>query len=112
MAVPLKGFLGGFALLGLFAAALACAQRGAEAGQEEIPVQERPIEQVLQDHTDSLMALPGVVGTAQGKCDGEPCIKVLVVEKTPELLAQIPSTLERYTVEIQETGEIEAFDSS
>ena len=44
--------------------------------------------QVLREHTASLMALPGVVGTAQGLCDDEPCIRVFVVEATEELLIQ------------------------
>ena len=71
---------------------------------------EKPIEAVLKEHTDRLMALPGVVGTAQGLCDGKPCIKVFVVKKAPELLDQIPNVLEGYTVEVQETGVIQALD--
>ena len=39
-----------------------------------------------------------------------PCIKVLVVEKTSELLAQIPPEVEGYTVEVLESGEIKARD--
>ena len=70
----------------------------------------KSIEEVLRVHTSSLMALRGVVGTAQGLCDGEPCIKVMVVKKTPELLKQIPDVLEAYTVEVQETGIIRALD--
>ena len=70
----------------------------------------KPIEAVLREHTDRLMTLEGVVGTAQGLCDGKPCIKVMVVKKTPELLAQIPDLLEGYTVEVQETGIIRALD--
>ena len=66
---------------------------------------EKPIEQVLQEHTGSLMALPGVVGTGQGLCAGEPCIRVFVVEKSDELLSQIPSEIEGYQVDVQETGE-------
>ena len=73
-------------------------------------VDKRPIEAVLREHTDRLMALPGVVGIAQGLCDGEPCIKVLVVTRTPELLAQIPSVLEGYTVEVEEMGAIRALE--
>lgn len=69
---------------------------------------ERPIEQVLKEHTDSLMALPGVVGTAQGLCRKKPCIKVYVVRLTPELKQQLPQKLEGYTVDIEETGEIKA----
>ena len=70
------------------------------------------IEEVLSQHTDSLMSIPGVVGTAIGACEGKPCIRVLVVEKTPELLEKIPSTLEGFVVDVQETGEIRALDST
>jgi len=71
---------------------------------------EKTIEDVLLEHTNSLMSLPGVLGTAQGKSSGQLCIKVLVVTKTPDLLKRIPSTIEGYTVVIQETGEIRALD--
>jgi hypothetical protein len=73
-------------------------------------MQQKPIEEVLREHTDSLMALPGVVGTAQGLCDGQPCIKVFIVKKTPELLRQIPAEIEGYTVAAEETGEIRALE--
>jgi hypothetical protein len=52
------------------------------------------------------MTLSGVVGTAEGRCDGKPCIKVYVKEKTPDILNQIPSEIEGYPVTIEETGEI------
>ena len=70
----------------------------------------KPISAVLREHTGKLMSLPGVVGTAEGLCDGKPCIKVFVVKKTPELLKQIPDVLEGYAVEVQETGVIRAMD--
>jgi len=73
-------------------------------------MQQKPIEQVLREHTDSLMALPGVVGTALGQCAGSPCIRVFVAKKTPDLLKQIPSSIEGYMVSVQETGEIRALD--
>jgi len=69
---------------------------------------ERTIQAVLREHTDSLMSLPGVVGTAQGECEGKPCIKVFVVKKT---LEQIPSELDGYPVATQETGEFRALDA-
>ncbi len=72
----------------------------------------KTIEAVLKEHTGRLMSLPGVVGTAQGLCEGKPCIKVYVEKKTPDLVKQIPSTLEGYEVIIQETGEIRALDPS
>ena len=63
-------FVSAVCLLWLVAAAVACSQPGAEAGQGEGPMQKKPIEDVLKEHTDSLMSLPGVVGTAQGECSG------------------------------------------
>ena len=69
---------------------------------------EKPIETVLKAHTDRLMVVPGVVGTAQGECEGKPCIKILVVEKKPSLLQKLPPNLEGYPVEIVETGVIRA----
>ena len=94
----------------LVAGAMACGQPSAEAVPEEKPLVEKPIEQVLQEHTDSLMALPGVVGTAQGLCADEPCIRVFVVEATEESLKQIPEEIEGYTVDVQQTGEFKALD--
>ena len=73
---------------------------------------EKTIEEVLREHTDSLMSLPGVVGTAQGQCSGQPCIRVFVVEKTEELLKQIPTTIDGYQVAIDETGEFKALDEA
>ena len=73
-----------------------------------MPMHKKTIDEVLREHTDSLVSLPGVVGTAQGQYAGKPCIKVYVVKKTPELLKRIPSAIEEYTVTVQETGEIRA----
>ncbi len=65
----------------------------------------RPIEQVLAEHTDALMALPGVVGTGQSMQGPEPCIRVYVASASPEFLRPIPSSLEGYAVTVVETGE-------
>lgn len=70
------------------------------------------IEEALKQHTNRLLSLPGVVGTAIGECQGKPCIKVLVVKKSPELLKKIPSTLEGFPVAVEETGPIRALDKS
>ncbi len=72
---------------------------------------EKTIEAVLEEHTPRLMSLSGVVGTGQGECAGVLCIKVLVIEKTPELVRQIGTTLEGYPVEFIESGEIRALES-
>jgi len=90
-------------------ATTACRQQVADLTQKK-PMPEKTIVAVLEEHTNGLMSLPGVVGTAQGLCAGKPCIKVYVVKKTPDLMKQIPAILEGYTVEIQATGEIRALD--
>lgn len=65
----------------------------------------KTIQEVQKEHTDELMAVPGVAGTAIGMCNERPCIKVYVVKKTPELDRKIPDTLEGYPVMTEETGE-------
>ena len=56
------------------------------------------------------MVISGVVGTAQGLCDGEPCIRVFVTETSDVLLSQIPPEIESYPVDVQETGEFRKLD--
>ena len=71
---------------------------------------EKTIREVLREHTDSLMSVPGVVGTAEGERAAQPCIKVFVAKKTPELLREIPPTIDGYLVDVQEIGEIRALE--
>ena len=71
----------------------------------------KAIEEVLKEHTDEWMSIPGVVGTAIGEYNGKPCIKVLVVKKTKELTEKIPSRVEGFPVIIEATGEIRALDT-
>ena len=110
MRFQLREFIVAFGVLWLLAAALACGQDGPAGIPEEKPMKEKAIDEVLKEHTDSLMSLPGVVGTGEGECGGRPCIKVFVGEKTSALLSQIPSAIEGYPVEVQQTGEIHALD--
>ena len=98
------------AVVAVSAVALNCGSPGGEKNRQEGAVQKKSIEAVQNEHTDALMAFPGVVGTAIGDCDGKLCIKVMVSKKTPELLKQIPSTLEGYPVQIEETGEFRALE--
>lgn len=72
-------------------------------------MQIRTIEQVLEENTPRLMSIKGVVGTAIGECDDQPCIKILVVELTEELEMKLPKFIEDYPVFIEETGEIRAY---
>jgi hypothetical protein len=68
----------------------------------------RPIQEVMNDHASALMRTPGVVGVGIGQCSDRPCIKVFVVEKTPALVASVPSTLDGYDVVIEATGDFRA----
>ncbi len=73
--------------------------------ESDRPMGQKTIETVLNNHTDHLMSIPGVIGTAIGESEGKPCIKVFVVKKTEELQRKIPKELEGYKVVIDETGE-------
>ena len=64
------------------------------------------ITDVLARHTPRLMAVPGVVGTAEGEQDGRPCIVVYVQEQTPEIERAIPKSIEGHPVRIEVSGEI------
>jgi len=66
----------------------------------------KTIDAVLAAHNDSLMAVPGVLGTAVGRCDGAPCIRVLVGRVSDEIRRRVPPTLEGYPVHIDVTGTI------
>ena len=101
---------GGHAALvvALAAVGVACSPRAGPKGDSTS--MRRPIEAVQGSYTDSLMRIPGVVGTGIGLCDGAPCIKVLVVRATPELRKAIPDSLEGYRVILDETGTVRAQD--
>ena len=105
VAIPLGG------LPCLLAGAVLCAQPVPPSGLHQKPMLDKTIEAVLKEYTDRLMSLPGVVGTAEGRCAGKPCIKVYVSKKTPELLRNIPPDIEGFPVAVEKTGEIRARDS-
>ena len=84
-----------------------CGPRPAKVTVTDAPA--RPLTQVLAAHTPSLMAIPGVVGTAEGRlADGRACVLVLASRLTPELRARVPRQLEGWPVRLEETGEIRA----
>lgn len=91
----------------LAGAIVACSRAQSGAGQGRgADVTARSIEDVLAAHTDSLLALPGVVGTAIALCDGERCIKVMLADSNPDTRARIPPRLEGYRVVVDVTGPI------
>ena len=69
------------------------------------------IKEVLKRHTDKLMAVPGVVGVAEGKSHGKPCIRIFVIDGNSESLELLPDNLEGYLVNIDESGEFRALDT-
>lgn len=66
------------------------------------------ISEVLGAHSDSLMTIPGVIGVGEGRVKDQPSIQVLVIRRSANLVARLPSSLEGYPVDIVETGVIEA----
>ncbi len=96
------------ALMLLFIICLCFGAEFIEGNEIENDMPSKSIIEVLKEHTDELMSIPGVVGTAEGLCDDQPCIKVFVIKNTPELEQKIPPVLEGYTVNVEETGEFRA----
>lgn len=66
------------------------------------------IADVLKRHTDSLMALPGVVGVGQGEKNGAPTVYVMIARMTDSLRRALPDSIEGYAVNVVESGEIRA----
>ncbi len=94
--------------MALMAALGSCAPSGSKQNMNEVSLHKRGITEVLREHTAGIMAIEGVTGTAQGLCGNKQCIKVYVVKKTPELTDRIPSSIEGYPVEVEETGEFKS----
>ena len=69
---------------------------------------EKSVEQVLAEHTDEWMVIPGIEGTAIGLFEGKPCIKIFLSKKAEDMRGMIPSTIEGYPVIIEETGTFRA----
>jgi hypothetical protein len=92
----------------LICSMVTCANESGKNPWEGTQVSRKTIEEVLKAHISELMSIPGVVGTGQSLCNGQPCIKIYVSRKTEELEQKIPKTLEGYPVVIQETGEFKA----
>jgi hypothetical protein len=70
------------------------------------------IDEVLAQKKEALLALPGVVGTAQSLCEGQPCLKVYVVQPTPELIDQIGELLKGHLFQIQVSGKFKTKNTS
>src|SRR5206468_714628 len=103
---PLKPSVTLTALLPILLAIITCGSEVDLQNQEETRMAGMTIQEILKQHTVELMAIPGVVGTAIGECDGSPCIKVFVVKKTTDIMNKIPSKLDGFPIAVEETGTI------
>jgi hypothetical protein len=65
------------------------------------------IQEVLAAHSDSLLALPGVVGTAIGRSGDELCIRVFVTDSSEAVRRTIPDSLGGYMVQVEVSGEFQ-----
>ena len=72
--------------------------------------EKRRIHEVLRDHTDELMAIPGVVAVAVGESCGKQCIRVFVAHRSSELLSQVPGKIDGFQILIEESGQFQALD--
>ena len=95
-------------LICIISISISCVDEQYNEYQNNDPMIEKTIEEVIEEYTTEIMVIPGVVGIGQGICDSNPCIKVLVLEQTPELDLKIPDNLEGYKVAIKVSGRIEA----
>lgn len=68
-------------------------------------MQASSITELLRQHREEWLSIPGVVGTGIGECDGLPCIKLFVAEETPQLLRAIPDSVGGYTIKLEITGQ-------
>jgi hypothetical protein len=62
------------------------------------------IKEILERHSEMLMALPGVTGIGEGIYKDAPCIKVFVSRLSDKFRQEIPEHLEGYPVIPVETG--------
>ena len=91
-------------LIGALAFAHTGMQESKKGGDGMTP--KKTVSEVLRQHTDSLMAILGVVGTGEGAYRGKPCILVFVEKKSTTLMKKIPKTLEGFAVVVRKVGKV------
>ena len=87
----------------LLAVTIAACSGSRSQGQVR-PMPDKTIDAVLAQHNDSLMALPGVVGTAIGLCDGAPCIRVFVKDSAAARNTRFAESLDGYRLRVEVSG--------
>jgi hypothetical protein len=87
----------------LIGVAVGCAQPTPDG--RESAMASKSIEEVLAAHADSLLALPGVVGAAIGRCGDSLCIRVFVRDSSDAVRRSIPDSLEGHPVQVEVSGQ-------
>ena len=64
----------------------------------------KKIEQVIREHVNKFMTIPGVFGVGEGMSHGEQCIMVFVQDKKSDSLKVLPDSIEGYSIVIEESG--------
>jgi hypothetical protein len=68
----------------------------------------KSLEEILAEHADEWLAIPGVVGVGAGENDGRPCVVVLLSQATAEAADKLPASLAGYAVRVERIGEVRA----
>jgi len=68
----------------------------------------RRINDVLKDHADELMAMPGVEAVAVGESCGKRCIIVFVADISSSLIKRIPDNIEGFRIMVEKSGKFQA----
>jgi hypothetical protein len=66
------------------------------------------IAEIIDAHTEQLMALDDVVAVGESRCDGQPCIKVLLRTANPNTSNAMPARLDGILVVSEVSGEFNA----
>jgi phosphoenolpyruvate carboxylase len=86
----------------LLGALAACG--GKPVREESVRMSPKSIQDVLAAHNDSLLRIPGVVGTAIGVCDGAPCIRVFVADSDAAKRTGLAPKLDGYPLRVEVSG--------
>ncbi len=81
--------------------------------RQEETVDKPDIMAVVDAHAPELIKVPGVTAIAVGALDsGEPCVRIYVDKLTDALRAKLPTTLDGWPVDVEESGEIKPLDGA
>ncbi|MEW5702190.1 MAG: hypothetical protein AB1792_08180 [Candidatus Zixiibacteriota bacterium] len=86
-----------------------CVPEESERAQTAMP--KPTIEEVLAQHADVWLTLPGVVGTAMGAQDDQSCIMIYMAQRNDSTQQKIVSEASGYPVVFEVSGEFKALDS-